>query len=96
METALRQEPGNGPANYWLAAATRGTGDVDRAWAAAIAAWVRSSLEPASAPSLRADLDRLVTQALIPERVRARPAREQADATTALRAEWEMVKMQWP
>jgi hypothetical protein len=96
MEAALREDPGNGPANYWLAAAARGSGDLDRAWAAAIAAWVRSSLEPESAQELRADLDRLVSQALIPERVRQRPAREQEDAAATLRDEWEMVKAQWP
>ena len=31
-------------ANYWLAVAARGSGDVDRAWDAAVAAWVRSTL----------------------------------------------------
>ena len=45
--------------------------------------------------ALRADLDRLVTQALIPERARTRPAREQPDSMAALRAEWDLVKQQW-
>ena len=95
MEEELRRDPGNAPANYWLAVAARGSGDLDGAWDAAVAAWVRSGLSPASADGLRADLDRLVTQALIPERARMRPAREQADAASALRAEWELVKTQW-
>jgi len=95
MEEELRRDPGNAPANYWLAVAARGTGDVDRAWSAAIAAWIRSRLSPASADSLRADLDRLVNQALIAERARSRPAREQAEAQTAFKAEWELVKEQW-
>jgi hypothetical protein len=95
MEEELRQDPGNAVANYWLAVASRGVGDVDRAWGAAVAAWVRSSLSPATTENLRMDLDRLVTQALIPERARLRPQREQQDAETSLRAEWEIVKQQW-
>jgi hypothetical protein len=95
MEAELREDPANTVANYWLAVAARGVGDVDRAWDAAIAAWVRSTLKPEAAGTLRTDLDRLVTQALIPERARARPAREQPESLAALRAEWDLVKQQW-
>lgn len=95
MEDEVRLEPGNPVANYWLASAARGAGDPERAWDAAVAAWVRSSLSPATAAALRGDLDRLVAQALIPERVKLRPAREQPDAATTLKAEWELVKSQW-
>jgi hypothetical protein len=95
METELRQDPANTVANYWLAVAARGLGDVDRAWDAAVAAWVRSTLKPESADTLRTDLDRLVTQALIPERARTRPAGEQPESLAALRAEWDLVKQQW-
>jgi hypothetical protein len=95
MEEALRQDPANAVANYWLAVAARGEGDVDRAWDAAVAGWVRSTLQPESSDALRMDLDRLVVQALIPERVRAQPAREQADLQASLRAEWDLVKQQW-
>jgi hypothetical protein len=96
MEAEVRRDPGSAPANYWLAVSSRGTGDLDRAWHAAVAGWIRAHLAPASAAVLRADLDRLVTQALIPERTRQRPAREQAEAATTLRAQWETVKTQWP
>ena len=95
MEEELRRDPGSAPANYWLAVAARGVGDLDGAWADAIAAWVRAALSPQTAEALRADLDRLVTQALIPERARTRPARDQTDAANALRAEWETLKSQW-
>jgi hypothetical protein len=95
MEGELRQDPANAVANYWLAVAARGEGDVDRAWDAAVAGWVRSTLQPESSDALRTDLDRLVVQALIPERVRAQPAREQADLQASLRAEWDLVKQQW-
>ena len=95
METELRADPANTVANYWLAVAARGIGDVERAWDAAVAGWVRSTLKPESAETLRTDLDRLVTQALIPERAQARPGREQPESLAALRAEWDLVKQQW-
>lgn len=95
MEDELRSNPGNGPANYWLPLAARGAGDAERAWHAAMAGWIRAGLRPDNAAAVRADLDRLVTQALIPERVRGRPAREQQETTAALRAEWDALKAQW-
>ena len=95
MNRELLLEPGSPVANYWLVAAARGEGDLDRAWDAAVAAWVRATLSPDSAATLRADLDRLMQDALILERTRTRPAREQPEATAALRAEWAMVKQNW-
>lgn len=95
MAEELRQDPGSGPANYWRAVAARGTGDVEGAWDAAIAGWVRSTLRPEASRALRADLDRLVSQALVPERARARPAPDPTEALTAMRTEWETVKSQW-
>jgi tetratricopeptide (TPR) repeat protein len=95
MEQEVRLDPGSAPANYWLAAGMRGAGDPERAWHAAVAGWIRATLRRDSMPTLRAELDQLVTTALIPERVRARPAREQQDATASLRAEWESLKNQW-
>jgi hypothetical protein len=94
MEEELRLDPGSRVANFWLAAASRGAGDVERAWDAAIAAWVRSSMSP-DVEMLRADLERLVNMALIEEVARLKPGREQADAQTALRAEWVGVKEAW-
>jgi hypothetical protein len=96
MEIEVRVDPGSAPANYWLAVAARGAGDLDRAWDAAIAGWIRASLRSESAKSLRDDLDRLVTQALLAERARMRPAREQAETLAALRSEWDGIKNQWP
>ena len=96
MELEVRIDPGSAPANYWLAVSARGAGDLERAWYAAIAGWVRATLRPETSTQLRDDLDRLVNQALILERARARPAREQGEALTELRAEWDAVKSQWP
>lgn len=95
MERGLREDPGNATANYWLAVAARGTGDLDRAWSAAIAAWVRSTLDRDETERLRADIDRLVAQALIPERARTRQSRDPQEAVDMLRAEWELVKEHW-
>jgi hypothetical protein len=95
MEDELHRDPFNLVANYWLAVAARGMGDPERAWNAAVAGWVRSSLAPEKAPALREDLDRLVGQALIVERAHLRPAREQQEALATLRAEWDLVKEQW-
>jgi len=94
MGDELRRDPGSAPANYWLAVAARAAGDLDAAWDAAVAAWVRATLGPAT-EQLRADIDRLVMQAVIPERARAHRARDQVDLTDAMRAQWELVKQQW-
>src|SRR5688572_18605873 len=98
MEQELRTDPGSAPASYWLAVGARGVGDLDRAWDSAIAGWVRASLNPDTAPSLRADLDRLVTQALATERARQRPipGRDASETTIALLSEWDLMKSQWP
>ncbi|MGH9350409.1 MAG: hypothetical protein ACRD26_24435, partial [Vicinamibacterales bacterium] len=97
MVEELRTEPGNAPASYWLAVAARGAGDLDRAWDAAIAGWVRASLNPEAAPELRADLDRFVTQALVPERARQQPipGHDVQQTAEALADEWELIKSQW-
>jgi len=95
MEEELRQDPGSWVANYWLAVALRGAGDVEGAWSAAVAAWVRSTLSPETTAELRADLDRLVMQALVPERSRVMAVRDPQEAVSALRAEWELLKQQW-
>jgi len=95
MEQELRRDPASTPANYWLAAAARAAGDLDRAMAAASAAWIRAALAPDRGEALRTDLDRLVTQAIIPERAARLPARERREATTAMTADWELFKKNW-
>ena len=95
MNEEIQRDPGSPVANYWLAVSARGAGDIDGAWNSAIAAWVRSMLSPDSTSRLRDDLDRLVTQALIPERSRTVAVREPQDAVSALKTEWELIKQQW-
>ena len=94
MEEELRRDPGSPVANYWLVAGARGSGAIERAWHAAAAAWVRFGLWPEAAPTARDDLDRLVVQAIIPERARARADNPQ-DAAKTMLDEWESFKQQW-
>jgi hypothetical protein len=97
VEAELRQKPGSVAANYWLPAAARGIGDLDRAWQAAMAGWVRAALAGPLGAKLRADLDRLVVGAIIPDRARevavSRP--EQRQIADAMTAEWDQVKQDW-
>lgn len=95
MNEEIQRDPGSAVANYWLAVSARGAGDIDGAWNSAVAAWVRSTLSPDTTSRLRDDLDRLVTQALIPERSRTVTAREPQEAVAALKTEWELIKQQW-
>ena len=93
MEDELRRDAANPVANYWIPVAARSAGDVDRAWDAAVAAWLRSRLMPDGAATLRADLDRLMTQGIIPER--ARLHKGTPDAARVMREQWEQLKEQW-
>jgi hypothetical protein len=97
MENELRWNPSSAVAPYWVVAAARGEGDLDRAWEAAIAAWVRAPLAAEHAATLRADVERLVLDGIIPERVRQSPTgrRDAQRATAAMRAEWEAIKQKW-
>lgn len=97
MEAELRRDPGSAPAAYWLAAAARGAGDIERAWDAAVAGWVRAPFTQDRGAALRADLDRLVLQALVPERARhmATAQRDADTAAAALAAEWALIKERW-
>jgi hypothetical protein len=97
MELELRNDPGSAAASYWLAVGARGAGDLERAWDAAVAGWVRATLNPETAESLRADLDRFVTSALVTERARQRPisGRDAQETIGVLLGEWELIKSQW-
>jgi hypothetical protein len=96
MEEELRRDPGSAVAAYWLAAASRGAGDLQRAWDAAVAGWIRAGLSGEQAERLRDDLDRLVRQALIPERARQFTTPNDVQRTlAALDAEWEALKEAW-
>ncbi len=92
-----RRDAASAPAAYWLAVASRGLGDLERAANATLAGWVRGRAAADQGVALRADLDRLMLQAIIPERARqvtgGRDAQQQALAS--LTADWEQFKAQW-
>ena len=48
MEQEARRDPSSAAAAYWIAAAARGLGQLERAWQAAMAAWVRTGLTDGS------------------------------------------------
>jgi hypothetical protein len=90
MQAELAATPTSAAAVYWLSAAARGQGDLQGAWSAAQAGWVRASLASDRGAALRADLDHLVTRALVPELARAlgQPAE-------TIRLDWERFKERW-
>ncbi|HSL24053.1 MAG TPA: hypothetical protein VK886_21145 [Vicinamibacterales bacterium] len=94
LEQELERDPTLGAAAYWRVVAARGAGDLDEAWDAAHAAWVRAPLAPDRGAQLRADLERIVLLALIPELAR-RAARDQDKQAAALRDRWEAFKQRW-
>src|SRR4029079_2547131 len=90
MALELAENPASASAPYWIAAAARGQGDLQAAWDAAQAAWVRAPLTRDHGATLRHDLDVLVQKAIVPERARivGRPS-------DSLMTEWEAVKGMW-
>jgi tetratricopeptide (TPR) repeat protein len=95
MEKELALNQGSAPAAYWLAAGLRGSGNLDRAWHAAMAGWLGAMLGRDHGAALRADLDRLMTQAIIPERAARLQPRDPKQASVAMLAEWESLKASW-
>ena len=95
MENELRRDSASSVANYWIAAAARGAGDLDRAMAAASAAWVRASLTHDRGAARRADIDRLVTLAVLPERAARLATRDKRQALADMMSEWEGFKSAW-
>lgn len=91
----LGRYPDSSAASYWLPAAALARGDLELAWDLAQAGWVRSTLAPDQGATLRSDLDRLVTQALIPERVKRLAEGETAGAAERFTGEWEEAKGRW-
>lgn len=99
MEEEISENPGSTAAGYWLTAAARASGNLDRAWHEAMASWLRAPLAEDRGAALRVDLDRLVTQALIPDRAAkaaSGPLRPDLKETLAAMLEsWESFKRMW-
>lgn len=90
MRKELVLNPASSTASYWIAAAARGEGDLQAAWDAARAGWVRGSLSRDHGVRLREDLERLMQVAIIPERSRvlAVPPESIGDEWTAFKEKW--------
>ena len=97
MDAELRRDPGSVAANYWLVAAARALGELDRAWNASMAGWVRAAMAGPRADALRTDLDRLVLTGIIPDRARVAAAEghNQRQAADTMVTEWEHFKQEW-
>jgi hypothetical protein len=99
MEEEIAEYPGSTAAGYWLAAAARASGSLERAWHEAMASWLRAPLAEDRGEALRLDLDRLVRQALIPERAAktppGAPRPDPKEAQAAMLQEWESFKRVW-
>jgi hypothetical protein len=93
VEPAAAGDQPSAAALYWVAAAAAGMDDFGRAWHAAIAAWIRAPLAAGPQSSLRADLERLVRQVIIPGRAAtSAPASDPMRAAAAMQSEWEAIK----
>jgi hypothetical protein len=90
MRDEVTIHPGSATAGYWLAAAARSQGDLQAAWDAAEAGWVRATLAMDRGAALRAELDQLMLIAIVPERARAL-----AQSPDVLRLDWESFKERW-
>jgi hypothetical protein len=95
MALHLARRPASAAAAYWVVVGARGAGDPAAAWDAAIAGWVRARLASARSAALRADLDKLVMDGIIPDRVRTAAPDKRAQMESDLRAEWAVVKERW-
>jgi hypothetical protein len=99
VRAELERDPLSRPTAYWLVVAARGAGDLEGAYNAAVTGWIRAGSQ-ADGTQLRTDLDRFVTQTLIPERAQARTGqRLDAKPTLAeiatLTEEWRAVGQLW-
>ena len=90
MRDELGRNPRSSVAAYWLSAAASGQGDHQAAWDAALAGWVRAPLTSDRGALLRAELDRLVLRAIVPQR-----ARSTAQPPETLQLEWDAFKARW-
>jgi tetratricopeptide (TPR) repeat protein len=96
MHAEILATPGSPAAGYWLAASARAAGDPDGAWHHATAGWLRAAFAEDRGAALRADLDRLVVQAIIPERAaRLSASGDVKLAQTSMLTEWEAFKAAW-
>jgi tetratricopeptide (TPR) repeat protein len=95
-EQELVRDPASAAATFWLAAAARGTGDLDRAIAAAAAGWISAPRFGGASGKLRDDLDQLVRFTILPERaMKLTPEGDPRPTFKRLTEQWEETKKRW-
>lgn len=95
-ERELAGDASAASASYWLAASSRGVNDLTRAIGAASAGWVRAGTMGARGVTLRADLDRLMREVILPERARELSVGAGVKPTFAiLEEQWQRLTDQW-
>jgi hypothetical protein len=99
VRAELERNPLSRPTAYWVVVAARGTGDFEGAWNSAFTGWIRAGAQP-DGKQFRSDLDRFVTQTLIPERAQARTgqrldARDTQAEIAALTEQWRTLAEHW-
>ena len=90
MQAELGANAASSVAAYWLAAAAWAQGDLQAAWDAAQAGWVRAPLARDHGAALRGELDRLVQRGIAPAR-----AKTLAQPPGTLLLDWENFKERW-
>lgn len=95
MRAELATDPTSATATYWAVVALRGAGNTTRAWDAAVAGWARARLMGDRTAAFRSDINRLVVDGIIPDRVRPLPADQRPAAEAQLKADWELVREKW-
>src|SRR5262245_33675729 len=95
----LERNPFSRAATYWTVVASRGAGDLDAAWNAAITGWIRMSGQ-SDGKQAQGDLETFVTRTLIPERAQARTglrldSKPTMNEIAALTEEWRAVTTRW-
>jgi hypothetical protein len=95
MAAELASDPGSTPASYWMVAGARGRGDLEAAFNAATAAWVRAPLARDRGAALRADVERLMVQAVLPERAARVVSKDRKQTLAGMINEWDAFKSNW-
>lgn len=99
MELELERDPLSRSATFWISVASRGVGDLNRAWNTAVAGWIRAG-GLAGGEQVRSEIERFVLQTIIPERAQMRSGQRLDSKTTAteiaaLTDEWRNVLRRW-
>jgi hypothetical protein len=95
----LERNPLSASGMYWMIVSSRGAGDFDGAWNAAVAGWIRAGAQP-NGRQLRSEIEAFVVKTLIPERAQARTGQRLDSKATvteiaALHEQWRALTTRW-